>query len=170
MDSIADAIIANLNGQTVPIPHFEYIGVFDSRDNVPVGRKGIYIFTVSEEITLSREMYYQYNNAQNWNSTNVGAGFNRAYYSPITVGTVFYLGKSSAKTGSVFQRLKVHFGDRTDSATNGIKMRMPERSFVNGKLRVHVFLFEKGNDDRYIIDVVEKKLHEKLRPITGGSQ
>ena len=63
-------------------------------------------------------------------NTNVGAGFNKAYYSPITVGTVFYLGKSSSKTGSVFQRLKVHYGDRTDSATNGIKMRMPERSFA----------------------------------------
>ena len=49
-------------------------------------------------------------------------------------------------------------------------MKMTARNFVDRKLIVHVFLFEKGNDNYYIVNETEKRLHQKLRPLTGGSQ
>ncbi len=168
--SIADAIIDNIEGNNTYIPYFEYCGKFESRNSVPKGRKGIYIFTVEEHISLTAEMIRKYNGALNWDNKKVGAGFNRGDLSEINPGDVFYLGSVRGEHNSVFQRLKTHFGDRTDSATNGIKMKMKERDFVDGKLVVHVFLFEKNNTDYYVISEVEKILHKKLKPITGGSQ
>ena len=168
-EEMADAIIQTIHGEIVAIPSFEYIGTFLTRDDVPRGRKGLYVFAAIDEIPLTREMITRYNAALNWDNSGVGAPFNLPYPERINPGDVFYLGKASGKQDSVYQRLRVHFGDRTDSATNGIKMKMPERNFVDGKLTVHIFFFEKNNPDWYIIDAVEKLLHQKLRPITGKS-
>ena len=117
-------------------------------------------------------MIREYNEATNWNGHLVGAGFNSSYPESLNPGNVFYLGKVSGKTDSIYRRLKIHFGDRTESATNGIKMKMPQRQFIDGKLEVHTFLFEKSYEEvmQIIIDPVEKILHEKLKPITGGKQ
>ena len=150
-ETIVDAIISCLRGNIIKIPYFEYIGAFQSRDSVPKSRKGIYIFTAYEEISLSRKKIQQYNEAKNWNGTYVGAGFNYPFPDTIHVGDVYYLGKVTGKHNSIYQRLKIHFGDRTDCATNGIKMKMTARNFVDRKLIVHVFLFEKGNDNYYIV-------------------
>ena len=169
-DSITTAIISCINGVSVPIELFEYAGCFSSREDVPKGRKGIYVFTVTKEVPLSKEMIRDYNNAMNWNNTAVGAGFNNPCLDCLHPGDVYYLGKVASKSNSVYQRLKVHFGGRTDSATNGIKMKMPERHFIDGKLVVQVFFFEKGNEDYYVINEVEKRLHERLCPKTGGKQ
>ncbi|MBR3311633.1 MAG: hypothetical protein IKG15_07450 [Solobacterium sp.] len=82
------------------------------------------------------------------------------------------MGKVSGKTGSIYQRLKVHFGDKTDSATNGIKMKMAERKLINNKLEVHVFVLDKQYEEvrLVIIDPVEKILHQLLKPATGNSK
>ena len=168
--SIRDSIITNLDGNKEPINCFEYIGAFNSRECIPKGRQGIYIFKASESVMLTREMIVKYNEAMNWDHSLVGAGFKNTFLQQIKTGDVFYVGKVSGKNKSIYQRLKVHFGGRTESHTNGIKMDMPERQFIKGKLLVHIFLFDKGNEQTYIIEAVEKLLHESLHPLTGGKQ
>ncbi len=73
------------------------------------------------------------------------------------------------KSNSIYKRLKVHYGGRTNPSTNGINMKMPQRRFIEGKLVLHVFLLEKKyeKDMIQIIDPIEKKLHERLKPVTG---
>ena len=169
---IADLIGKSLSGENPVIPYFIHKGPFFNRDSCMKARKGIYVFKVTKEIKLTKAMINRYNSARNWNSSLVGAGFNAPYPDRLNPGDVFYLGKVSSKTRSIYQRLKTHFGDCTDSATNGIKMKMPEREFVDGNLEVHTFFFDKQYEEvmQIIIDPVEKILHEKLRPITGGRQ
>ena len=170
---ISDLIIQTIKGDTLScIPYFTYHGPCLERDEYMKGRHGIYIFTVSETIYVTSEMAKRYNNATNWDDSLVGASFNYPRPDILNVGDVFYLGKVSGKSDSIYQRLRVHYGPRTDSATNGIKMQMPERAFINGKLVVHTFFLDKKYKElRYIIiDPVEKILHNKLKPITGGKQ
>lgn len=172
-EDIANMIINRLYGiETNNIPYFTYHGCSTEREWAMRGQKGIYIFTVTDEIELSNEMISNYNGALNWNGTLVGAGFNYPFPSKLEVGDVFYLGKVSGKKDSLYRRLQIHYGERTNSATNGIKMKMSERSFIDGKLSVHTFFFNRNYLEvmQIIIDPVEKMLHEKLRPITGGKQ
>ncbi len=44
-DRIVTAIISCINGVSVPIELFEYVGCFTSREDVPKGRKGIRYFS-----------------------------------------------------------------------------------------------------------------------------
>ena len=170
-NAIAKDIVSTINGKQMPILYFKYIGSFMSEKDVPKGCNGIYIFTLTEDIKLTDNMRKEYNSATNWNNSYVGANINFPYPDEMRTGAVFYVGKTSGKQSSVYKRLKTHFGDRTESATNGIKMKMPERKFLDGKLCAHVFLFEeKDKKYNFIIDGVEKELHFILKPIAGGSQ
>lgn len=166
---IAAQIIHAIQGMSCDIPYFTYLGPCIERNKSMIGRHGIYIFTVSEDIILTTEMARAYNCALDKNGKEVGAPFRIPYPPELRIGDVFYIGKVSGKNDSIYQRLGVHYGGITNNSTSGIKMQIPERKFIRGKLLVHPFLLDKQYTEisMIIADPVEKILHAKLKPITG---
>lgn len=166
---IADLMVSTIQGENPEIPYFKYHGPCTERDKIMIGKHGIYVFTVFQDVMLSTEMAQRYNCALNNNGSGAGATFRHLYPDKLKVGDVFYLGKVSSKTSSIYQRLRVHFGGASNTSTSGIKMQMPERNFLIGNLVVHTFLLDNEfkQNSKIIVDPIEKLLFSKLNPLAG---
>ena len=64
-ESIADQIIKTIHGESERIPYFTYHGPYKDREWIMRGRRGVYIFTVTESVNMSRD-------AKNENSVSQG--------------------------------------------------------------------------------------------------
>ncbi|MBR3311634.1 MAG: hypothetical protein IKG15_07455 [Solobacterium sp.] len=71
---IALNIVDTINGNKRDIPYFKYLGSFKERHNLMKARRGIYVFTLLEDVELSPEIIRRYNSATNWDKSLVGAG------------------------------------------------------------------------------------------------
>ena len=52
-ESIADQIIKTIHGESETIPYFTYHGPYKDREWIMRGRRGVYIFTVTESVNMS---------------------------------------------------------------------------------------------------------------------
>ena len=67
-ESIADQIIKTIHGESETIPYFTYHGPYKDREWIMRGRRGVYIFTVTESVDITSEMIRMYNEASNYNN------------------------------------------------------------------------------------------------------
>lgn len=121
------------------------------------GCKGIYIFRVKKTKPV---------NPFDFNRTLHGA--------PIRISNLkleyfekdkcLYLGKCK----SLLTRMHSHFGDPTTN-TGALRLSCKKREFMKDNVIVYCFVFKKTFNDFYDIlaKVIEKELHNRLKPLTG---
>ncbi|MFV0520239.1 MAG: hypothetical protein ACK5LY_08180 [Lachnospirales bacterium] len=81
----------------------------------------------------------------------------------------FYLGKTES---SLAKRLNEHFGlDNLSKSTYALKLNILKKDLSDYKFMVCYYeLNELGDDLNYLIDKIEKYLHNNIKPICGTSR
>ena len=124
------------------------------------GRKGVYVFIVSEDYILKPEEVAKY-------SAISGAGFWDAPLKQcLKKGDHFYQGSTIRK--SLHTRLKEHYSDECDQA--GIKLNNKNRIIMKDRVKVFVFPIRKELECyHFFIRLIESRLHEEY-PAKSGSK
>lgn len=126
------------------------------------GKKGIYIFEITQDVPLTREQ------VRSWNERCKGAGFNDWFQGDLKKGDILYVG--SCISESLYVRVRQHFLDKTTATS--LQLGHPARMMAYNSVRVYLYPIKKGYENyyRYIIPQVEKKLHNMLKPKAGSSR
>ncbi len=130
------------------------------------GRKGLYIFLMTNTVHLTRK------EVSNWNSRPSEAGLTSTLEQTLAEGDCLYLGSVYSKTGSLCVRLGKHFGPSQGCDPHGLALSYPTRNIVAGKVKVIVFPL-KREFNQYaprVLPGIEKVLHNRLRPKAGSSR
>ena len=133
-------------------------GVEDGRPASLKGRKGIYIFMVTDDIELSREQVSLWNRIP-------GAPIEWVEDKLALKGTCLYLGSSTSN--SLYVRLGDHFkGDGTKTSLN---LNHPGREIFKDSVEIYAFPVKKTYKENleWIVKAIEMLLHEKMSPLTG---
>ena len=158
----SDNIISFVNGKKYQSELFEnpveYIPP-QARPTVLRGKKGIYIFFLNRDVSLTDTQVRAWNNIKN-------APFQNYNAKEMHLGDCFYVG--SCKSKSVYSRLGEHFKENI----SGLKLAAPARNMMQDAVRIVAFPFKKEYESsaRCIIPEIEKQLHLSLRPMTGGNR
>ncbi len=135
-----------------------------TRPHALVGRKGVYVFIVTKDITLS------YDDVNKWN-TITGASFFFTQTKEIHAGDCLYLGSCISKSKSLYSRLREHFS--ADGTFTALKLNNKKRSYFSKNIKVYAFPIKKEYSDwerKIIVPSIEKRMHEYLSPKTGSSR
>ena len=133
-------------------------------DNIGLrGRYGIYIFCFLSDLHIDREMINK------WSKPVFGIKFSN-YYGEFdcNIGDCLYLGSSISK--SLLTRVRQHYKEHYENAA--LLLNSKERNFIKPYIKCIVFPI-KNDVKKYrkmIIPVIEKKLHETLKPLCGSSR
>lgn len=126
------------------------------------GRKGVYIFLINADISLS------YDQVRKWCNSCTGAPIPLWKPLELHAGECLYVGGAIK---SLYSRIRDHIiGNGKKSSLN---LSAPARQFLKPLIKVYAFPIKREFDDemiRMIIPAVEKRLHRCLRPITGQSR
>lgn len=168
VESEAHGIVKRINGGTYESAVFTNMFSIDEleshlRPKEIRGKKGIYIFTMKGNYSLSAEQI------RRWNSKVNGAGFKKYEAIELHKGQCLYLG--SCVSESLYVRIGQHMGDKGEAT--GLKLSHSTRSFL--KNAVHVYVFPISNNYnpryyRYILPQIERSLHDKLEPVAGSKR
>lgn len=122
------------------------------------GGRGLYVFVVKEDFSLTKEEVFNYNEKCN------GAGFKKYGAANLHSGDHFYQGST---TKSLQTRLRAHYS--TKAAASAIQLNNPHRLVVKGKLKVFIFPMVAALEHRpFFIKMIEDELHERFPTITGS--
>ena len=130
------------------------------------GRKGLYIFFMTDDVHLTRQQ------VSTWNTKPREAGLSSTLAQDLNKGDCLYVGSAYSKTGSLSVRLGKHFGPSNGSEPHGLALNYPTRNAVSGKVRVVIFPL-KREFNKYaplILPRIEKVLHNLLSPKAGSSR
>ena len=128
-----------------------------------IGRKGVYVFEITKDVPLTREQ------VRLWSERCKGAGFNDWFQGDLKQGDILYIGSCISK--SLFVRIREHFLNKT--TINSLRLGHPDRHMLYDAVKVYAFPIKKSIPDqyyRYLIPIVEKKLHDELQPKAGSSR
>lgn len=158
-DKIRDFVINNTD---YPSDFFDILPTFTSLENRPRkmwGKKGVYIFLITEPISLD------YNIVSKWNGIS-GAGFKLYDQPSLVVGDCLYVGSSD----SLYGRMTEHFSANSGAAS--LKLSHPDRKLALNSVCVYSFALKRDFVDysSMIITQVEKRLHNSLQPKAGSSR
>ncbi len=165
LDSEANKIATNImNGTTYASEVFDSPLVFETLEQRPWalrGKKGIYVFMITEDIPLTTEQ------VRVWNSIK-GAGFTDWFQGDLHTGDCLYVG--SCVSESLYVRIRQHFLD-TGEAT-ALKLGHNARNVALKAVKVYAYPMRKELADYYrlILPAIEKRLHIALRPKAGSSR
>lgn len=126
------------------------------------GRRGLYVFIVTKEVTLSKKEVYAYCDGYN------GAGFKDQFKQiHLFPGQHFYQG--SVTSQSLLSRINTHYSDKSKPA--GIHLGKPERKIMRDKLELYVFpVRDILKDQDVFIKMIEAALHERKPAATGSKR
>lgn len=165
-----DEVINDYNGTAHENEYFRDVILFDDVD-FPVeprnglristrGRRGIYVFIVKTDFSLTRQEVAQYNKC-------AGAGFSKKYGAKeLKMGDHFYQGSAC---NSLLVRFHQHYS--IDCQASAMKLNNPNRLMVKDKLKLYIFPMVPGLEFRhFFIEMIEEILHKRFPPITGGTR
>lgn len=166
----ADLICRHINNDAVfssevfedPILVTDFIDSRSTRNNPLIGKKGIYVFMVTEYVELDRHQVFAWNDIK-------GAGFINDLKTTIEIDDCLYLGSCVSK--SLHSRIKEHFSEAGDFTA--LKLRSPQRNIMLDKVQVYIFRTKSNFSDQEIriaLPAIEKRLHELMVPRTGSSR
>ncbi len=121
------------------------------------GKKGVYIFTVTAKVDVSKD----------FNKVNHGAQLKDTSKSSFEKGDILYVGK----TKSFLTRMHQHFAVAdTFNTTGALKLGSKQRKFLVGNLKIYAFPIKSDFVAYYdvIAAAVESKLHTILKPLVGN--
>ena len=121
------------------------------------GKKGVYIFTVTAKVNVSKD----------FNKVNHGAQLKDTSKSSFKKGDILYVGK----TKSFLTRMHQHFAVAdTFNTTGALKLGSKQRKFLVGNLKIYAFPIKSDFVAYYdvIAAAVESKLHTILKPLVGN--
>lgn len=166
LDEICQHVVSNIKNSADFIDDmFEKPYVFTNIDDRPRklwGKKGIYVFEITQDVPLTREQ------VRSWSERCKGAGFNDWFQGDLKTGDILYVG--SCISESLYVRTRQHFLDETTATS--LQLGHPARNMAYNSVKVYAYPIKKGYESyyRYIIPQVEKKLHEALKPKAGSSR
>lgn len=139
------------------------------------GHRGIYFFFIIDDFNVTKEEENLFNeiNSAGMNKVNPIEDIERTF----AIGDCLYLGSCLRK--GVGSRLKEHISE--DKGSGALRLNNPKRRFMSEKVRVFAFLLKPEYDcpgnrkreskyRRIILPLIEKNLHEQLRPRCGSSR
>lgn len=166
LDEICQHVVSNIqHSNEFKDEMFEKPYIFTGIDDRPRklrGKKGIYVFEITQDIPMSEKQ------VRAWNERCKGAGFNEWFQRDLKKGDILYVG--SCISESLFVRTRQHFLDKTTATS--LRLGHPARKMAYNSVRVYAYPINNGYETyyRYIIPQVEKKLHEDLKPKAGSSR
>ena len=166
LEEISRHVVSNIKESTeFQDEMFEDPCVFSNIDDRPRklwGKKGIYVFEITQDVPLTREQ------VRRWSEFCKGAGFNDWFQGDLKAGDILYVG--SCINESLYVRVRQHFLNETTATS--LQLGNPARRMLYNSVRVYAYPIKKGYEAyyRYIIPQIEKKLHESLKPKAGSSR
>lgn len=166
LDEISQHIVSNIINSTdfrdeLFEKTFNNNGIND-RSMKLKGRKGIYVFEITQDVPLTRE------DVRTWGERCKGAGFNDWFQGDLKKGDILYVGSCICE--SLYVRIRQHF--LADTTATSLRLGHADRKVAYNSVKVYAYPVKKGYDEyyRYIIPQVEKKLHMALKPKAGSSR
>ena len=121
------------------------------------GKKGIYVFTLDSNVTVTKD----------FNKVVYGAQLKDISNLSFKKGDILYLGKAK----SFLTRMHQHFAVAdTFNTTGALKLGSESRKILIGKLKIYAFPIKNNLIEYYdvITAAVESKLHIILSPLVGN--
>ena len=166
LSEICQHVVSNIKSSTeFKDEMFEGPYVFTNIDNRPrnlIGKKGIYVFEISQDVPLTREQ------VRAWSVRCKGAGFNNWDQGDLKKGDILYVG--SCVSESLYTRIRQHF--LINTTVTSLQLGHSDRKMVYNSVKVYAYPIKNGYEAyyRYIIPQVEKKLHKDFEPKAGSSR
>ena len=121
------------------------------------GKKGIYVFTLASDVTVTKD----------FNKVVYGAQLKDISSLSFKKGDILYLGKAK----SFLTRMHQHFAIAdTFNTTGALKLGSDPRKILIGNLKIYAFPIKNTLIDYYdvITAAVESKIHTILSPLVGN--
>lgn len=121
--------------------------------------KGVYIFVISNSVTVSKD----------FNKVEYGAPLNNTSNLSFNQGDILYIGKAK----SFLTRMHQHFSDADSfNKTGSLKLNSTPRKDLIGNITIYAFPLKSDYKKYYdvIAPSVESLLHEKLSPLVGTAR
>ncbi len=142
----------------IPIENLEET----ARPRELIGKKGIYAFILKNDCSIPRRQIRQWMEVKS-------AGFKHENKDiELHKSDCLYVGSCVSK--SLYVRLAEHVGNKGVSA---LSLSHPKREFLKPYLICYAFPIDKSISKeyyKYCLPQIERKLHDKLEPVTGSSR
>ena len=163
------SIICNslLNDEFINSSFFESMYIIYGKDylvdnsfNGLKGKLGIYLFFITDNISLT------YENVLKFNEYGSGGKFKAYHQTNLHKGDCLYLGSSTSK--SLYSRLQTHFNNKKEPSA--LHLSLTDRKILKDKVKIYVFPVANGKykNINILLKAIEKELHDIYNPISGS--
>ncbi len=123
-----------------------------------IGYRGVYIFIMTEDVSMTIEQCWGWNNV-------AGAPFEYCKNRDLLKGKCLYVGSCSSK--SIYSRMGEHF--KSDGSITSLNINHPNRELLKNSVKIIAFPLKREFDNysRLVVTSLEERLHDALKPITG---
>jgi hypothetical protein len=123
-----------------------------------IGYRGVYIFIMTEDVSMTTEQCWGWNNV-------AGAPFEYCKNRDLLKGQCLYVGSCSSK--SIYSRMGEHF--KSDGSTTSLNINHPNRELLKNSVKIIAFPLKRKYDlySRLIVTSIEKILSDALGQIVG---
>lgn len=125
------------------------------------GEKGIYFFYINENIELSQDKVFKFN------ENAIGGKFKKYELQDLKDGDCLYIGSSSSN--SLYTRINQHF---KEGSFGSLHLSQKDRMILKDKVKIIAFpvKYKKLEYNTILLKIIERKLHEIYIPKAGSKR